>query len=221
MKQKLILRLDQNDVQYNLQSIQQIKFIALQKVVLYNSYYLINAANNKFNYNNTIYEIPYGNYSGQQLATQLSTVTNLTATYNSNNYKFSITFNSSITWNFSLNNKSLNHILGFNNVDKINSSVVSDNIANLSLTPYYLLYIPELQNNDIQTINNAYEVIYNNVSSGDLLYFEKDIRDIESYEYDHYNNFGLYTLNISIKDQWGNVPSFNNQPIVLEFVVWK
>ena len=192
--------------------------LSIEKVILYNSMYLINDNNNVFNYNSTTYNIKNGNFTGAQLATELSNITNMTVTYDSINYKFTFTFNSSIDWQLASNNQALNHVLGFNNANKTGTATItSDNCANLSLSPYYLLYIKGLQSNDVQNIGDCYEVIYNDQAAGSMLYYKKDI-DSDRFEKINYNKIIDHLL-ITIKDQFDNIIDFNGQKVVIEFNV--
>ena len=210
---KLVIEFTNNE-RVNLDYI-RLDRLSIEKVILYNSYYLINSNNNVFNYNNTTYNIKNGNYTGAQLATELSNITNMTVTYDSINYKFTFTFNSSIDWQLSKNNASLNHILGFKNVDKTGLTISSSCVANLSLTPYYLLYIKGLQSNDVSNIGDCYEVIYNDQAAGSMLYYKKDIES-DKFEKINYNKT-IDHLMITIKDQFDNVIDFNGQKVVIEF----
>jgi len=205
-----------NDQRINLDVFVKLHRLSIEKVILYNTYYLINNNNNVFYYNSTTYTIKNGNYSAFQLATELSKITNMTVTYDTINYKFTFTFNASIDWQLSSNNAALNHILGFNNVNKTGTAtIISDNVADLSITPYYLLYIKDLQSNDVVNIGDCYEVIYNDAGAGQMLYYTKDI-DSDKFEKVSYNKI-INHLHITIKDRFNNIVDFNGMPIVIEF----
>jgi len=214
---KMVIKFNTNPHTYKLKYPVRLKHISLQKVILYNSYYLINSNNDKFHYNDTSYTIKHGNYSGEELASELSNISNMTVSYDNINAKFTFTYNSSITWAISNNDKSLNFILGFDNADKgPSTSITSDNVANLSLTPFYKIDIDELYDNDIENLN-SYEIIYNIEPAGYMLYYNKDYNYFK-HEYNKYNKT-ITKLSISIKDQHNNKIDFNNQPIIFEFIV--
>lgn len=197
-----------------------VKNVTIRKALIYNTGYLINNNNNKFYYNSTYVTLNNGNYTSSELITELnnklsSIITSIT--YDNKTYKFTFNFNTNVNLLFT-KMEQLSLILGFNNIDRNNiNTLTSDFTARLNSTPFYLLYIDKLSNND-ENPYTSYDVIYNNLSYGNLLIYE--IRDKLDFDEINYSNLNLQSLKIEIKDYLKNTVDFNNMPYLLEFDIY-
>jgi hypothetical protein len=147
-------------------------------IVANNRSFVINQSATDYTFN-----IPVGNYSGNSLANELQTqillqLSNFTVSYNSNNYTFVITANSSFTFKSTGTASSL---LGFNtNVSSTSNIVVSPNPANI-IGPTSVIIKSRTITNARQTyvrcnsiyIDNIYELLLNG-DMGDIIYDNPD-----------------------------------------------
>ena len=221
---KVRIQTDLSDFKYTLlRPIKSLKYLKLSKAMIYNTGYLINDNNNKFYYNSTFLTLDNGNYSASELASHLQAkisgvIASSTVSYNSNSYKYTIALPSSSTLRFDLN-KSLSRILGFNSTSLSGTSFTSQNIINLALNPFYIIKIKEVatksQDKDLFYCD---DIIYNKASSGDILYYERDVFDnVDIYEYKCEENKQLSQLTIEILDGYNNHINFNGCNNILEF----
>lgn len=218
---KIRVSSNSNPIQYKLRSPLKVSNITIRNCIIPNTSYLINSFNNKFYYDNNIVILNVGNYSSQTLLTELNNKLNpdITINYNTNQYKYTFTSNSTITikWSSmkSLSNILGNRVLANNGMDETNTSFISTDAINLSI-PYYSIFISDLSNIDENPLY-AYDIIYNNVSGGNILYFNR-----EKFEFDEvlYNDKSLTNLNIEIRDHNNEKIYFNGANLLFEFDVF-
>lgn len=221
---KVRIQTDSSNFRYDLlRPIKNLRYLKLSKAMIYNTAYLINDDNNNFYYNSTSLTLNNGNYTASELATHLqeeiaAIFAGSTVVFNANSYKYTITLTTSSTIRFDLN-KSLSRILGFNPVSSSGTTFTSNNVVNLALNPFYIIKIKEVatksQDKDLFYCD---DIIYNTVSSGSILYHERDIFDnVDVYEYKCEEKRELSQLSIEILDGYNQHINFNGSNNILEF----
>lgn len=227
MNYKLItFRLESNPYKYVVKDIVNCKRITLKRATIFNSNYLINDNNNKLYYSSDVvpltqWTLTNGNYNITQLCSHLQTLiaatyVGTTVVYNSITQKITITgLPSNVNLYFNLNTQ-LSKILGFNNtqITTNGSAVTSNNSVYLS-NAYYTLRYDGIFNRD-EHINDANDIIFNDVQQGAMLNYNRDI-----FEQDEIKNQDklLSNIEVTIRDEYNNIVDFNNVFPVLQFYI--
>jgi len=201
-------------------ALNHVKRISLKESFIWNSSYVINNKNNILHFS-TPEELKPGNYKGSELAALLLSKTNITqCTYDSINHKFAITISGTLDMS---KNPSLANILGLLPQVYTAENHVSQNIASIFTTPYYLIEIPQIyanvESNDIYY--EYYDIIQNNTPLLGLLYQKNDPEDYcgRFYEYPYCEKKKITGLKISIYDQFRNLVDFNGKTVTFVFDV--
>lgn len=183
--------------------------ISVSNAVIPVSFYIVNEYNNKLNFNNATYNIPYGNYNGNTLLRQIqTTISNLIVLLDSATGKFTFQYNTSFTINGTLS--TINKIIG---IDKTTYNSTSN-----SFTCPYPINTSGTKNIHVKTSN----LLLNNFnySAGDRLTLTTISKEAGLYEIIYYENKSdlkniiknpfLSTIEIQIYDDDNNLIDFNN-----------